>query len=456
MLEVPPRLTQSWVLRTVAIAKYFLFALLVVPIHAQTSTPKQIAQKESTMNRFATPQLDSGQNSTVEAIRPFHVEVPEEALVDLRRRLAATRWPDRETVTDQSQGVQRAKIQALVNYWQTDYDWRKAEAKLNALPQFVTNIDGLDIHFIHVRSRHPNAMPLIMTHGWPGSVFELLKVIGPLTDPPNYGGRAEDAFDLVLPSYPGYGFSEKPRSTDWGPVHVARAWDRLMHRLGYQHYVSQGGDWGAIISEVMAVQAPPGLLGIHINMPGTVPPSVLSLIGNSQPAPDSFSDAEKTAFAGVNKFYRTGFGYAEMMNTRPQTIGYSFADSPVGMAAFYYEKLSEWSFTNGEPERAFTRDEMLDDITLYWLTNTGTSSSRSYWDAAQGGGGPFNAIEINRVPVAVTVFPGEIYRAPRSWGEQSFHKLIYWHEVDKGGHFAAWEQPELFSEEIRAAFRPLR
>jgi pimeloyl-ACP methyl ester carboxylesterase len=391
-----------------------------------------------------------------DTIRRFEINVPEEQLVDLRRRIGATRWPDQETVADQSQGVRLARLQELVRYWGTDYDWRKGEAKLDALPQFMTEIDGLDIHFIHVRSRHANALPLIMTHGWPGSVLELVKTIGPLTDPTAHGGRAEDAFHLVLPSYPGYGFSGKPRDASWDPAHVARAWHELMQRLGYKQYVSQGGDWGAIISEVMAVQAPAGLLGIHINMPGTVPPSVLRLIRNRDPVPASFSDVEKAAFASLAYFYGKGFGYAEMMNTRPQTIGYALADSPVAMAAFFYDKFAEWTYSGGEPERVLTKDEMLDDITLYWVTNTGTSSSRSYWDAAQGGGGPFNAVEITAVPVAVTIFPGEIYRAPRSWAEQSFHKLIYWNEVDKGGHFAAWEEPELFSAELRAAFRPLR
>jgi pimeloyl-ACP methyl ester carboxylesterase len=384
-------------------------------------------------------------------VRQFRIDIPEKDLVDLRRRVLATRWPDRETVSDQSQGVQLGKLKSLVDYWGTNYDWRKVEAKFNSLPQFITEIDGLDIQFIHVRSRHANAMPLIMTHGWPGSPLELLKVISPLTDPTTHGGQADDAFHLVLPTYPGYGFSGKPTGTGWGPDHVARAWHQLMQRLGYTNYFSQGGDWGAIISEVMAVQAPEGLLGIHTNMPGTVPPS-----RNREPAPASFSDAERVAFAGLEYFYRKGFGYAEMMNTRPQTLGYSLADSPVGMLAFFYDKFADWTYSGGEPERALTPDEMLDDVTLYWLTNTGTSSSRSYWDAAQGGGGPFNAFDIQKVPVAVTIFPGEIYRAPRSWAEQSFKKLIYWNEVDKGGHFAAWEQPELFSAEIRAAFRSLR
>ncbi len=437
--------------------------LMAVPGYGQTATQKENTQKETTkiQTQGAKIQLNSAQlagesNISTAAIRPFRINVPEADLVDLRRRVLATRWPDRETVTDQSQGVQLAKLQAIVRHWGTSYDWRKAEATLNALPQFVTTIDGVDIQFVHVRSRHPNALPLIMTHGWPGSVFELLKVIGPLTDPTAYGGRAEDAFDLVLPTIPGYGFSGKPRNTDWNPVQIARAWDELMQRLGYKRYVSQGGDWGAIISEVMAVQAPPGLLGIHINMPGTVPPSVVKLVRNREPAPAGFSDVEKAAYASLDVFYNQGFGYAEMMNTRPQTVGYALADSPVGMAAFFYDKFAAWTYSGGDPERALTRDEMLDDITLYWLTNTGTSSSRSYWDAAQGGGGPFTAIDIPKVPVAVTIFPGEIYRAPRSWAEKTFHKLIYWNEVDKGGHFAAWEQPELFTTEIRAAFRSLR
>jgi pimeloyl-ACP methyl ester carboxylesterase len=397
--------------------------------------------------------LTSGRS---DEIRPFRIRVPDADLADLRQRIGMTRWPERETVNDQSQGVQLAALKPLVEYWGGDYDWRKAEASLNALPQFVTEIDGLDIQFIHVRSRHANALPLIMTHGWPGSPLELLKTVGPLTDPTAHGGRAEDAFHLVMPTYPGYGFAAKPTDTSWGPEHVARAWDVLMHRLGYHQYVSQGGDWGAIISEIMAVQAPVGLLGIHINMPGTTPPEVLRLIRNREPVPADFSPAEKLAFTGLETFYRHGFGYAEMMNTRPQTIGYAFSDSPVGLAAFFYDKFATWTDSGGQPERVLTRDEMLDSITYYWLSNTGTSSSRSYWDAAQGGGGPFNAFDIRDVPVAVTVFPGEIYRAPRKWGEQSFKKLIHWNEVDRGGHFAAWEVPEIFTREVRAGFRSLR
>ncbi|MDB5270782.1 MAG: Epoxide hydrolase-like protein [Hymenobacter sp.] len=428
----------------------FSQTLLPVASYAQTVAAAQVR------GTGIPPVSKAGAAAADNSVRPFHINVSEEALTDLRRRIKNTRWPERETVKDQSQGVQLAKIQELVRYWGTDYDWRKAEAKLNALPQFVTTIDGLDIQFVHIRSKHKNALPLIMTHGWPGSVLELTKVIGPLTDPTAYGGRAEDAFDLVLPTYPGYGFSGKPQAPGWGPDHVARAWDELMQRLGYKQYVSQGGDWGAIISEVMAVQAPAGLLGIHINMPGTVPPAVVKAVRSREPVPAGFSPAEKAAYASLDVFYNKGFGYAEMMNTRPQTLGYSLADSPVGLAAFFYDKFATWTYTGGEPEKSLTRDEMLDDITLYWLTNTGTSSSRSYWDAAQLGGGPFTAIDIPKVPVAVTVFPGEIYQAPRSWAEQNFHKLIYWNEVGKGGHFAAWEEPALFSTELRAAFKPLR
>lgn len=395
--------------------------------------------------------------STNNAIRPYRIHIPDEAIADMRRRLAAVRWPERETVPDQTQGVQLARLQPLVQYWASDYDWRKAEAKLNALPQFITNIDGLDIQFAHIRSRHPNAMPLIMTHGWPGSIFELLKTVGPLTDPTAYGGRAEDAFHLVLPTYPGYGFSGKPtKGIDWTPPKVARAWHELMQRLGYKRYVAQGGDWGAIIAEIMAIQAPPGLLGIHTNMPGTVPPEVVQLVRTRQPVPAGFSAEEKAAYASLDVFYNQGFGYAEMMNTRPQTLGYALADSPVGLAAFFYEKFATWTHTGGQPEKVFTADDMLDDISLYWLTNTGTSSSRSYWDAVQLGGGPFTARHIPKVPVAVTVFPGEIYQAPKSWTERTYHNLVYFKVADKGGHFAAWEEPALFSAELRAAFKSLR
>ncbi len=392
-----------------------------------------------------------------DAIRPFRVDIPEAALTDLRRRLAATRWPDRETVTDESQGVRQEKLQALVRYWEKGYDWRKIETKLNALPQFMTEIDGLDIHFIHVRSRHANALPIIITHGWPGSVLELLKVIGPLTDPAAHGGRAEDAFHVVLPSMPGYGFSDRPQGTGWGPDRMGRAWDVLMKRLGYDRYVSQGGDWGSVVSDVMARQAPAGLLGIHVNMPPTVPGDLMKAILAGDPAPSGLSAPEKAAFDKLSTFFAKNAGYGAMMVTRPQTVGYGLSDSPVGLAAWMYDKFAQWTYSGGEPERSLTRDEMLDDITLYWLTNSAISSARLYWENNNNN---FSAeaqktAEI-AIPVAVTVFPGEIYQAPRSWTERAYRKLIYFNEVDKGGHFAAWEQPELFSAELRAAFRSLR
>lgn len=386
------------------------------------------------------------------AIRPFRIDVPDSALLDLRQRLAATRWPDRETVADRSQGVPLTELQRLVGYWATGYDWRKAEARLNALPQFVTGIDGLDIQFAHVRSSHADALPLVMTHGWPGSVIELLKVVAPLTEPTAHGGRAEDAFHLVLPSLPGHGFSGKPRGTGWGPDRVARAWAELMRRLGYPRYVSQGGDHGSVVSDAMARQAPAGLVGIHVNMPATVPPDVARALRAGDPAPAGLSAAEKRAFAQLEAFYGTGAAYAAMMTTRPQTLGYALADSPAGLAAFFYEKFAAWTYTGGEPERALSRDDMLDDISLYWLTDTATSAARFYWENDANN---FNAVNVS-IPAAVTVFPGEIYQAPRSWAERSYRKLIYWNEVDRGGHFAAWEEPDLFAAELRAAFRPLR
>jgi pimeloyl-ACP methyl ester carboxylesterase len=390
-------------------------------------------------------------------IRPFSIHVPEEALIDLRQRIAATRWPNRETVTDQSQGVKLAQIQALVDCWLTEYDWRTVEAKLNALPQFVTEIDGLEIHFIHVRSRHPNALPLLMTHGWPGSILELVKTIGPLTNPTAYSASAEDAFDLVLPSMPGYGFSGRPMDTGWGPDRIARAWDVLMKRLGYERYVAQGGDWGAVISDAMGRQAPAGLLGIHINMPATVPARVATALQNGEPAPTGLSAKEQAAFGSLRKLYTKGSGYAGMMVTRPQTLGYGLADSPVALAAFFLDKFNEWTYSDGNAERSLTKDEMLDDITLYWFTNTGTSSAQLYWENNNNN---FNAKEQKTaeisVPVAITVFPGEIYQAPRSWAEAAYRTLIYFNEVERGGHFAAWEEPVLFAEEMRRSFKFLR
>jgi pimeloyl-ACP methyl ester carboxylesterase len=390
-------------------------------------------------------------------IRAFRFHIPEAALVDLRQRIAATRWPGRETVTDQSQGVPLARIQSLVHYWETEYDWRKVETKLNALPQFLTRIDGLNIHFIHVRSRHLNAMPLIMTHGWPGSILELVKTIGPLTDPTAFGGRAEDAFHVVLPSMPGYGFSDKPKVTGWDPDHIGRAWDVLMKRLRYDHYVAQGGGWGAVIADAMGRQKPAGLLGIHVNMPATVPDDVAAALQNGDPAPAGLSEKELAAFASMRKLYTLGGGYAAMMATRPQTLGYGLADSPVAMAAFFLDKFNEWTYSGGNAERSLTKDEMLDNITLHWLTNSGTSSAQIYWENNTNN---FNVKEQKTaeisVPVAITIFPGEIYQTPRTWAERAYPNLIYFNEVDKGGHFAAWEQPKLFSEELRAAFKSLR
>lgn len=392
-----------------------------------------------------------------DAIRPFKVHVPEAALTDLRQRIKSTRWPGKETVADQSQGVKLDQIQDLANYWGTGYDWRKAETKLNALPQFTTKIDGLDIHFIHVKSKHKNALPLIITHGWPGSVFELLKVVGPLTDPTAYGGRAEDAFDVVIPSMPGYGFSEKPKTTGWGPDRIADAWDVLMKRLGYRHYVSQGGDWGSVIAGAMARKAPEGLLGIHVNMPATVPADIAAALKNGGPAPAGLPAKEKAAYLSLNKLYTQGGGYAGMMVTRPQTLGYGLNDSPVALASFFLDKFNDWTYSGGNAEKSLAKDEMLDDITLYWLTETATSGAQLYWENNNNN---FNAKEQRtaeiKIPVAVTVFPGEIYQAPKTWAERSYKNLIYFNEVNKGGHFASWEEPQLFAEEMRAAFRSLR
>ena len=427
--------------------------LLAAPSNAQTLSTAEASIKDS---HDGEPEA-STENT---AIRPFRVKVPQEALDELRQRLAATRWPDRETVTDQSQGVQLATMQELVRYWQTDYDWRKAEARLNALPQYVTNIDGLDIHFIHVRSRHPNALPIIVTHGWPGSIIEQLKIIGPLTDPTAFGGRAEDAFDVVIPSMPGYGFSGKPTSTGWGPERMGRAWAELMTRLGYTRYVAQGGDWGAFVVDQMGLQAPAGLLAIHTNMPATVPAGVDKALQAGDPPPSGLAADEKLAYQQLVRTFKQ-VEYAKMMAARPQTL-YGIADSPVGLAAWLLDHndadgqpaaavasaLNRTSSTTGE----LTRDEILDNITLYWLTNTGVSASRLYWEYK---GGFFNAKGVS-IPVAVTVFPGEQYQSPRSWTEQAYPKLIYFHRAEKGGHFAAWEQPQLFAAELRAAFRSLR
>jgi pimeloyl-ACP methyl ester carboxylesterase len=396
-----------------------------------------------------------------DAIRPFRVDIPEEQLVDLRRRLLATRWPDRETVSDQSQGVQLEKLQQLVRYWGTGYDWRKVEAKLNALPQFMTEIDGLDIHFIHVRSPHPNAMPLIMTHGWPGSVLEFLKVIDPLTNPTAHGGSATDAFDVVIPSIPGYGFSGKPTGIGWDPDHIARAWGELMKRLGYTRYVAQGGDWGAPISSAMARQAPEGLLGIHLNLPATLPPEVGAALAGGGPAPAGLSEKERAVFDALIAYGKKGnSAYFAMLTARPQTIGYGGTDSPAFLAAWMlvHPGFAQWTY-GADPEKSPTKDDVLDDISLCWLTNSATSAGRLYWENGARGSvisaGAQKTAEIS-LPVAITVFPEDVYRAPETWARRAYRNLIYFHEVDKGGHFAAWEQPELFSAELRAAFRSLR
>jgi pimeloyl-ACP methyl ester carboxylesterase len=389
------------------------------------------------------------------SIRPFHINVPEEQLVDLRRRIDATKWPDRELVSDATQGVQLATMQKLAHYWATDYDWRKEEAKLNALPQFVTTIDGVDIQFIHVRSKNARALPIIITHGWPGSIIEQTKIIGPLTDPAAYGGKAEDSFDVVIPSLPGYGFSGKPDVTGWDPIHIAKAWIVLMNRLGYTRFVAQGGDWGNAVTEQMALLQPPGLIGIHTNMPATVPADVATALQFGQPPPSGLSADEKAAWDQLDFFYKHGLGYAQEMANRPQTL-YALADSPVGLAAWMldHDARSQALIArvfDGQPE-GLTRDDILSNITLYWLTNTAVSSARLYWESKL----PFFAPKGVPIPTAVSVFPDEIYAAPKSWTEKAYPKLIYYNRLPKGGHFAAWEQPELFTEELRAAFRPLR
>jgi pimeloyl-ACP methyl ester carboxylesterase len=395
-----------------------------------------------------------------DAIRPFRVNVPEEALVDLRRRISATRWPGPETVKDSSQGVQLATMLQLARYWATEHDWRKIEAKLNALPQFITEIDGLDIHFIHVRSKHENALPLIVTHGWPGSVIEQLKIVDPLSNPTAHGASASDAFHLVIPSLPGHGFSGKPTAPGWTPISIARAWATLMQRLGYTRYVAQGGDWGNAVSEVMALQQPPGLLGIHTNMAATVPADVSKALSVGGSPPAGLSADEKHAWDQLDDFYKHGLAYAQEMSNRPQTL-YGIADSPVGLAAWM---LDHDIRSCGMISRVFdgkteglTRDDVLDNVTLYWLTNTGISSAHLYWDTSQisTGGGFFDVRGVT-MSVAVSAFPDEIYAAPRSWAERAYPKLVYYNRLDMGGHFAAWEQPQLFSGEMRAAFKSLR
>jgi pimeloyl-ACP methyl ester carboxylesterase len=395
------------------------------------------------------------QQAGTDAIRPFHVNFPKAALDDLRRRIAATRWPEQETVTDGSQGVQLATLKKLASYWQTDYDWRKVEAKLNSLPLFITTIDGLDIHFIQVKSRHPNALPIIITHGWPGSIIEQLKVIGPLTDPTAYGGRAEDAFDVVIPSLPGYGFSGKPTATGWDPQRIARAWVVLMKRLGYTRFVAQGGDWGNAVTEQMALLASPELIGIHTNMPATIPDDIAKAMQFGEPPPSGLSADERHAWDQLDFFYKHGLGYANEMANRPQTL-YGIEDSPVGLAAWMLDhdarSLALIARVFDGQNEGLTRDDILDNITLYWLTNTAVSSARLYWESKLA----FFAPKHITIPVAVSAFPDELYQAPRSWTERAYPKLIYYNRLDKGGHFAAWEQPQLLAAELRASFKSLR
>ena len=409
---------------------------------------------------LAASRMAGSPASAAGAVRPFKIEIPEQVLHDMRSRISATRWPDRETVKDESQGVPLATIQDLARYWAADYDWRRCEAKLNALPQFITTIDGLDIHFIHVRSKHENALPLVVTHGWPGSIIEQIKIIDRLANPTAHAGSPTDAFDVVVPSMPGYGFSGKPTSTGWGPGRIARAWAELMRRLGYTRYVAQGGDWGAFVVDQMGLQAPAGLLAIHTNMPATVPADIDKALQSGAPAPSGISVDEQRAYDQLVRTFKQ-VDYARLMGSRPQTL-YGIADSPVGLAAW----LLDHNDANGQPAATvaaalnrtssatgeLTRDEILDNITLYWVTNTGVSASRLYWEYK---GGFFNAKGVS-IPVAVSVFPGEQYHAPRSWTERAYPNLIYYNQLDKGGHFAAWEEPELFASEIRAAFRSLR
>jgi pimeloyl-ACP methyl ester carboxylesterase len=428
--------------------------------HRDPLIPLDIVDTEITMTTTMT-ERDTALHTENPAIRPFRVDVPEADLVDLRQRLAATRWPDRETVPDRSQGAQLAELQELVRYWGTDYDWRKGEAKLNAWPQFMTEIDGVDIHFFHVKSRHLNAMPLIITHGWPGSVFEQIKIIDSLTDPTAHGGRAEDAFDVVIPSLPGFGFSSRPTEVGWGAERVGRAWDVLMKRLGYRRYLAQGGDWGAAVVEAMGRQAPAGLLGIHTNLPAVFPPDAAEAITSGGPAPAGLSEKERAAFDDVRGFIQGGgWAYLTMMSSRPQAVGYGLTDSPAGLAAFMLVHGGFGTWTYGEdPDQQPTKDEVLDNLSLYWLTNTATSAARFYWEnrtenllsaAAQ------KTDEI-AIPVAITAFPeDDLFRAPETWARRAFPSLIYFNEAARGGHFAAWEEPQLFSDEVRAAFRSLR
>jgi pimeloyl-ACP methyl ester carboxylesterase len=457
-----------WLLWTLALT-WTLGVTIAATGRAQSATPSHDtgatlnrSRQMTNTNTVDAPSRGAEPSTAAEdtSIRPFRVHVSNEALTDLHRRIQATRWPDKETVADRSQGAQLADLQQLVRYWGAGYDWRRVEAKLNALPQFTTTIDGVTIHFIHVKSKHKNAMPMIITHGWPGSVIEQLKIIDPLTNPTAHGGSADDAFDVVVPSLPGYGFSGNPTGTGWGPDRVAQAWDVLMKRLGYTRYVAQGGDWGAVVSEAMGRQAPPGLLGIHINLAATIPPEVAAALAMGGPAPAGLSERERQTFDASLAYSKSGSAsYFVMLTARPQTVGYGVTDSPAGLAAWVlvHPGFAQWKYGT-DPEQTLSKDDVLDDITLYWLTNTATSAGRLYWENR--GTSPTLAsaqrtTEI-KVPVATTVFGEDAYRPPESWTRRAYPSLNYFHEVEKGGHFAAWEQPELFASELRAAFRSLR
>jgi pimeloyl-ACP methyl ester carboxylesterase len=424
--------------------------------------PKQTKTSRASDTRPISYPVQRRPQST-DDIRPFSFRASDEALADLKRRILATRWPEKEAVADDSQGMPLEPLQALARYWATDYDWRKFEAKLNALPQFVTEVDGLDIHFIHVRSKHENALPVVITHGWPGSIVEELKIIDPLVNPTAHGGSEEDAFDVVIPSMPGYGFSGKPTTSGWDPARIARAWVTLMNRLGYNQFVAQGTDWGAIVTDVMATQTPPGLLGIHTNMAAVLPPDVWTAVAAGGAKPSDMSDEETRTYEKLKHFFTKGVAYALEMGTRPQTL-YGLADSPVFLAAWLFDHgdgdaqpTKSWMEaikkpSDGSPSTELTRDDVLDNITLYWLTNTGVSSGRLYWESKVSFFGAKNV----SIPVAVSVFPGEFYQAPRSWTERAYPKLIHYNQLDRGGHFAAWEQPELFAAEMRAGLKSLR